>query len=164
LTRSWLRPGWEADEKVALRFAAWHFYFVSERDHRSSVSEDNLVVRGKEEMKGEVAITQLLTEEGLAAKPDAVKPEVVAGQLAMFLVHGTSRSSCLFRVVTDVGKYASMDKRFPGKLHAPQTVVGNGQLVHRSWLDVDRGLVHLVVKLTPDGKITIDQSEALPSR
>jgi hypothetical protein len=148
--------GWSIEtERFDLAFGEWRFYELEENEPRSSAPERNFVARGDESMSGEAGIAALIADEGLRSDPSVVRADVVAAQLAMFLVEGTSRSSASFTVV-DVAAAQREYTSIESELHAPETVVHGDELVHRSWIEVATGVRHLVVRVDASGHAHVD--------
>jgi hypothetical protein len=150
--------GWEAYEKPELAIGEWRFYYIYDAEERSSVLEDNLVLRGDVRMEGQDGLRTFVLEQGLLNDPQAILPSTLAAQAAMFLVHGDSRQSCAFDVVTDP---AAVEDRYPQqreRLHPPETVREDGRVVHRAWIDRHGYLVYLVITVGPGDDVQIETS------
>jgi hypothetical protein len=92
--------GWRERERVDLREGAWRFYRAVDPTFSSSVSEQNVVVRGKQRQTGERGLAALLADMGAwEGDLDDAARRRLAEQVGHLVIEATSRSSG--RVVLD---------------------------------------------------------------
>lgn len=151
--------GWTGEEKHDLREGRWRFFRVVDKEFRSSVSEENYVVRDRTRQQGPDGIRAFLLDPDL--DPAATPAPRLAAQLAMFLVQGTSRSSCQFKVVDQAALDSPGFASVRGQLPPAATKTEADAHVLRAWILVDTGLRHLVVRWTRDA-VTVDFDETRP--
>jgi hypothetical protein len=151
--------GWTGTERVELREGRWRFFRTVDTERRSSVSEENYVVRDRTRMAGADGIRAFLQDPDVDAA--AIAAPRLAAQLAMFLVEGTSRSSSAFTVVDQAALDTPRFAVIRGELH-PVVIAADGDgHVLTAWIEVDTGLRHLVVRWSR-ARVTVDFDETRP--
>jgi len=153
-----LPAGWTGTEMTELRVGRWRFFHITDTKFRTSVSEENYVLRGDAHLAGVDGIREFVRDDEVRAA--GAPPARLAAQLGMFLVQGTSRSSCHFSVVDEAALASPQLAAVRDQLHAPETVRGRHGHVHRAWIRQDTGLRHLVVRW--NGDVTVDFREQRP--
>jgi hypothetical protein len=92
--------GWREVERQDLRDGEWRFYRAVDPTFSSSVSEQNIVMRGSARQTGVTGIAALLADAGAwRGDLDDAALERLAGQVGHLVIEATSRSSG--RVVVD---------------------------------------------------------------
>ena len=137
--------GYDAFEKQELRIGEWRFYLIAEHEDAPSIHEANWPVRAGEAKPGPEGLAAFLSDPQVAGELEPMDPALLAARVAMFLVEGDGRQSCLFKVVSNPQQDVPAFAEHFDDLHSPQVEREGGKLTIRAWLRRDGYLQHMVV-------------------
>ena len=154
-------PGWDGIEMVELRQEPWRFYRIELEDEYGSVLEDNLAVKGNQPKAGLEGMAEFIEEEVFGATQKELQPSIISAQLALFMVHGDSRQSCLFQVVVNPTKNLPGFEAVFDKLHEPVYTLTGDLFELSAWVKRDGYLQHLVVSAKKGESPKVEFTEKL---
>lgn len=137
--------GYDALERQELRIGAWRFYLITEQADAPSIHEANWPVRGDQARPGPEGLAAFLTDPQVAGELESMDAALLAARVAMFLVEGDGRQSCLFEVVRNPEQDVPAFAAHFDKLHPPRVEREGGTLTIRAWLRRDGYLQQMVV-------------------
>jgi hypothetical protein len=143
--------GYDAFEKQELRIGEWRFYLITEQRDAPSIHEANWPVRAGQPRPGPEGLATFFSDARVAGELESMDPSLLATRVAMFLVEGDGRQSCLFQVVSNPAHDVPAFVAHFDKLHPPQVVREDGKLTIRAWLRRDGYLQQMVVAHEEDG-------------